>query len=262
MDNNLMINVREGMDVFGSDGEKLGSIDRMEGDYLVASQGFFFPTDYYIPTSAISTVDGDQVHLNVTKDAALNQGWDSTPTTTSTTDSVVYDDTATTMTGTQDTFVADEVTVSQPVVEEVATQQPVVQQTVTDTDTIRVPLVEEDLSATKRTVDRGAVQIEKDVVVEEQTLEVPVTEERVHIERHAVNRDASGDANAFEEGTIEVPIRGEEVELRKSVRVGEEVEISKDAVQHTEQVGGTVRREEVRIDETDNRGTGNTRNQS
>jgi uncharacterized protein (TIGR02271 family) len=49
---------------------------------------------------------------------------------------------------------------------------------------------------------------------------------------------------------IEVPIMGEEVELHKRVRVAEEVEIGKEAVQRTERVAGTVRREEVRVTET------------
>ena len=48
-----------------------------------------------------------------------------------------------------------------------------------------------------------------------------------------------------------MPLTQEEVELRKQTRVGEEVVVTKEAVQHTEQVRGTVRREEVDvIDET------------
>ncbi len=58
---------------------------------------------------------------------------------------------------------------------------------------------------------------------------------------------------AFEEGTIEVPVYGEEVELEKRTRVREELEITKDRVQDTERVSGTVRREEVSV--TDETGT-------
>jgi uncharacterized protein (TIGR02271 family) len=39
----------------------------------------------------------------------------------------------------------------------------------------------------------------------------------------------------------------EEVELHKQARVAEEVVVSKEAIQHTEQVRGTVRREEVDV---------------
>ena len=75
MDNDrTTLNITGGTDVFGADGEKVGSVSGVEGDYLVVSKGFFFPTDYYIPTSAITTADDDGVYLNVTKDEALQPG--------------------------------------------------------------------------------------------------------------------------------------------------------------------------------------------
>ncbi|MBA3275436.1 MAG: DUF2171 domain-containing protein, partial [Chloroflexia bacterium] len=89
MDNNQnTLNLTSGMDVQGSDGEKVGSVQDVQGDYVVVSKGFFFPTDYYIPVSAITSADGDNVYLNVTKDQALNQGWDQVPDTTTTTSQV------------------------------------------------------------------------------------------------------------------------------------------------------------------------------
>ena len=119
-----------------------------------------------------------------------------------------------------------------------------------ETDRIAVPVHEEELTAVTREREVGEVRIEKDVVAEERVLQVPVTEERVRVERHVVDRPVgAADADAFQEGVIEVPIRGEEVELRKQVRVAEEIEIGKEAVQRTEQVAGTVRREEVRVTE-------------
>jgi len=126
-----------------------------------------------------------------------------------------------------------------------ATEQAGVQ----EADRLRVPVHEEELTATKRQREIGEVEIEKDVVQEQRTLEVPVTEERVRVERRAVDRPADATDAAFQEGTIEVPIRGEEVELQKQTKVAEEIEVGKEAVQHTELVSGTVRREEVRIDD-------------
>src|SRR5690349_14632054 len=74
--------IAEGMDVFGADGDKVGTIVALGARYLVVEKGFFFPTDYYIPTSAIARVDPDDdaVWLTVSKDAALQQGWDVAPT--------------------------------------------------------------------------------------------------------------------------------------------------------------------------------------
>lgn len=119
---------------------------------------------------------------------------------------------------------------------------------VNEDNDIRVDLHEEEMSATVREVDRGSVQIQKDVVAEEQTLEVPVTEERVNVQRRTVDRPVSAGDDAFREGTIEVPVYGEEVEVQKQARVVEELEIDKEAVQATERITGTVRREEVNID--------------
>ncbi|CAA9586993.1 MAG: hypothetical protein AVDCRST_MAG19-5003 [uncultured Thermomicrobiales bacterium] len=116
-------------------------------------------------------------------------------------------------------------------------------------DTISVPIHEEQLTATKQAREIGEVEITKDVVAEEQVLSVPVTEERVHVQRRAVDQPVDASSGAFQGGTISVPIVGEDVELQKTTRVAEEIEIGKEAVQRTEQVTGTVRREEVRVTE-------------
>jgi hypothetical protein len=72
-------NFREGDEVFGGDGGKVGKVVAVRPRYIVVEKGFFFPTDYYIPTSAIGTYDGNKVYLTVSKDEALNQGWDQEP---------------------------------------------------------------------------------------------------------------------------------------------------------------------------------------
>ena len=232
--------VREGTDVISADDQKVGKVVAVQPTYLVVEKGFFFPTDYYIPTSAVANYDGDKAYLSVTKDEALNQGWDSMPqedasyTTTSTT----YD-----TAGTAGSYTAD--------MGATGDQYAATQRTTTELegDTLRVPVHEEELTAVTREREAGRVRIGKDVVEEERQLEVPVTEERVRVERRAVDRDAAPADAAFEEGTIEVPLRAEEVELQKRTRVAEEIEIGKEAVQRTEQVAGTVRREEVRVAE-------------
>ena len=74
-----------GMTVRGTDGDKVGKIVEVSPTYIVVEKGFFFPSDHYIPTSAISSVGDDEVFLSVTKDEALNQGWDLQPEAGSTT---------------------------------------------------------------------------------------------------------------------------------------------------------------------------------
>ena len=211
-------NIINGAEVFGADGEKLGTVAAVYPGYIVVEKGFFFPTDYYIPMSAVASYDNDQVYLNLAKDAALNSGWDAQPTDLET---ATYDTAMATGTA------------------RVATDEE-----------IRIPVMEEELTATVREQEAGAVRIEKDVVAEERTLEVPVTEERVRVERRVVDRPVSAaDADAFEETVIDVPLRTETVDIQKQARVAEEVVVSKEAVQRTQHVSDTVRREEVVVDE-------------
>lgn len=79
--------VTEGADVVGSDGDKVGEVVNAYPDYIVVKKGFFFPSDYYIPSSAIANVDEGHVYLNVTKDEAMNQdpSWENEPVSTTTT---------------------------------------------------------------------------------------------------------------------------------------------------------------------------------
>jgi uncharacterized protein (TIGR02271 family) len=226
-------NISTGADVFGADGEKVGTVAAVYPGYIVVEKGFFFPTDYYIPMSAVASADNDQVYLNLAKDAALNSGWDAQPTDLETTS---YDTS-------YDTSMATGATESREGFGTGTAQ-------LTTDEEIRVPVMEEELTATVREQEAGAVRIEKDVVSEQRTLDVPVTEERVRVERRVVDRPVTAaDAAAFEETVIEVPLRTETVDLQKQARVAEEVVISKEAEQRTEQVSGTVRREEVFVDE-------------
>ena len=221
--------INVGDDVYGSDGDKVGTVAEVQSSYIVVEKGFFFPTDYYIPTSAIASAGDGQVNLNLAKDAALNSGWDTVPDT-----GTVLTDVDITATGGARSTGQTEVGAY-----EVAAE-----------DELRIPVMEEELTATVREQEAGAVRIEKDVVTEEQTLNVPVTEERVRVERRVVDRPVSAaDAAAFEETVIDVPLTTETVDLQKQTRVTGEVVVSKEAVERTEQVSGSVRREEVFVDE-------------
>jgi uncharacterized protein (TIGR02271 family) len=110
-----------------------------------------------------------------------------------------------------------------------------------------VQLREEELRARKEGREVGQVGIGKEVVEEEKTLEVPVTREEVFVERRPVDR-RQADRPIGEGETIEVPVYEEEVEVEKRPVVYEEVGIGKQAVQETERVSDTVRREVADLD--------------
>src|SRR5512142_2952271 len=111
----------------------------------------------------------------------------------------------------------------------------------------RIQLREEELQAHKQPVEAGEVRVRKEVVTEHRTLEVPVQREEVVIERHApTGEPAASDIRPGEE--IRIPVRKEQVSVEKRPVVKEEVTVGKRVVQGTEQVGGEVRREEVRVE--------------
>jgi uncharacterized protein (TIGR02271 family) len=218
-----------GDEVYGGDGDKVGTVAEVQPSYIVVEKGFFFPTDYYIPTSAIASAGNGQVSLDVTKDAALTSGWDTAPDT----DTVLMGtETSTVQTG----AVGDRAEMAGY---EVAAE-----------DELRIPVMEEELTATVREQEAGAVRIEKRIIEEDRVLEVPVTDEQIRVERRIVDRPVGADeTQAFEEIVIDVPVRSETVDVQKQARVAEEVVVSKEAVERTEQVTDTVRREEVFVDE-------------
>jgi uncharacterized protein (TIGR02271 family) len=106
---------------------------------------------------------------------------------------------------------------------------------------------EEQLHAEKKSVQAGEAVVRKEVHTEHKTVDVPVTREELVVER----RPGSGQVSSGEirEGQeIRVPIKEEQVNLEKQTVVAEEVNIGKRKVQDTERVGGTVRKEEIKVD--------------
>jgi uncharacterized protein (TIGR02271 family) len=164
--------------------------------------------EYYVPFDAVTEVRGDAVYVNVTKDRLGEMGWDRRPE----------------------------------------------EQTAPTTDVGRAEaetlrLREEQLRARTEQVETGRVRLGKEVVEEQRTMEVPVTREEVTIERHPVERrPAETPISSTEQETIRVPVREERVEVEKQPVVYEEVEVGKREVTETQQVTGTVRREEARVE--------------
>ena len=249
--------LQNGMDVYGADDAKLGTIHEVRDNYFIVEKGFFFPKDYYIPVSAIEGVDpNNRVYLNVTKDVALNQGWDTLPADgyasggsyTTTGYGTTGQAFGTTGTAAGTAYDATRASSSEVIAPDyaAATDRPV-----TCADATRVPVYEEEITPVKREVDRGKVRIEKELVTEDKTITVPVTEERVRVTRVDTNEAAPTDAtDVFQEGVIDVPVRGEEVDVQKTARKTGEVLVEKEAVQRDQTVSDKVRREEVHVDDT------------
>jgi len=241
---NFSNQVSDGMDVFDSNDDKIGTVHEVYdaagaeqsssgGGYLRVPTGFLgLGAEHHIPFSAIRDVRDGRIHLSVVKDALDEMGYDAAPTESEEHFNGTTVERTTTTTTTQAPM---------------PTAQMAEPQTL-DQGTRKLQLREEELVARKQLVETGEVGVRTEVISEQRTLEVPVTREEVTIERHAVDRRPS-DRPIAEGETISIPVREDEVTLEKKVVVYEEVKIGTRAVEHTEHVSGTVQREEAVINE-------------
>jgi len=113
-----------------------------------------------------------------------------------------------------------------------------------------VQLREEELAARKQQVETGRVSLGTEVVEEQQTIEVPVTREEVTVERHPVARRPSDAPISASSEEVRVPVREDQVTVEKQAVVYEEVNVGRRAVQETQRVSDTVRKEVVDVDTT------------
>jgi len=252
---NMQYQFYEGDEVYSVDGEKIGKIAGVRGNMLTVEKGWLFPTEYYIPVSAVARYDENSgVYLSVSKDQALNSGWDSydegTMGSTGATEGNARNISAM---GGDESTARDFRTSGQTTGSGARDLQ-------TD-DTIVVPVHEQELIATRSAREAGRVTVRKRVETEQQSLDVPITEEYVEINRRTVDRDAVTGAETFHDEVIDVPLRSETVNVGTRDRVVEEIEVGKKTTQRTERVTGEVQKEVVDIvEDTDqnSRGTGNS----
>ena len=120
----------------------------------------------------------------------------------------------------------------------------------TGQEATRIPVIEEELRVGKREVQRGGVRVYQRVREQPVHEQVELREEHVNVQRQPADRPATeADLAAFKEGTVELRESAEEAVVGKTARVVEEVEISKEATQRTEEISDTVRRTEVEVEQ-------------
>ena len=205
--------VKEGMTVRTTDGEKLGKIISCQESEFIIEKGFFFPKDYVARFEDIAEVREGEVLLRHSA-AQLREIGQASGFAAS--DAAPPAATSTTATG--------------------ASEQ------------VKVPVVEEELTAEKRMKEAGQVRIHKDVSTEHKQMSVPVTKEDVHVERVPAGADARPGDTRFQKGTVTVPVREEEVDVRKHPVVREEVRVSKTPQQVERRAGAEIRKESVEVE--------------
>lgn len=119
-----------------------------------------------------------------------------------------------------------------------------------DGQTVSVPIIEENLSVGKRTVETGGVRLRSRIVEKPVEESIRLRTERVVVQRTPVDRAATDtDFTTFKEGEIDMTEHAERAVVAKEARVVEEVTVGKTVDEHDETIRDSVRRTDVNVEE-------------
>ena len=120
--------------------------------------------------------------------------------------------------------------------------------TTADSDTVEVPLTEEELKVGKRTVSAGQVRLRKIVRTEVVNQPVEIRHEDVVVERIPASEVRGGTATSdFTEQTIDVPLTREEAVVSKEAHITGAVRLNKTSTAETQNVSDSIRKEDVEV---------------
>ena len=241
-----------GFEAYGSDGEKLGSIDdvianegTMKPVYLVVDNGGFlhFGDKFVVPMGEVQRVDDDQerIYFKTLTKQTLESG--SYPR---------YDDSWWDRNDYQnwnqhERDVARSYEPNRQAGAQVDYSHALYQRP--REGARRLQLMEERLKVNKQREQAGTVRLGKRITEHTETVNVPVREERVVIERTPGSGQPAAGRELREGETVEVPVTRERVEVTKQPVVAEEVNVRKETTERTHQAQETVRKEELAVDD-------------
>jgi uncharacterized protein (TIGR02271 family) len=218
-------NVRNGMFVMGTQGERIGKVIRCDAETFVVEKGVFFPKDYELRYDHITDVSGGTIRYALT-DFLRGRAPEETKGAAAST--------------------------TAPAVATAAAATAAARRTekTTNGDEIRIPLMREEIGIEKVARESGHVRIHKTVRTEEKHFSVPVTREEVVIEHVAVGRDAGLSDAGFKEDTVDVPLYEEEVRVSKRPILEEEVVVRTVARSVEREGSAMLRHEEAEVEDT------------
>ena len=124
----------------------------------------------------------------------------------------------------------------------------------------KAQVIEEELEVGKATTTSGK-RLKTEVSEREVEETVSLKEENVDVERSRVGRSLKPEEadKAFGERTVEVTATTEKPVVSKQAQVVEEVALSKQSGQREETVSGTVRRQDVKVEDVDQKKSGSSK---
>jgi uncharacterized protein (TIGR02271 family) len=203
--------IHDGMTVYSAEGDKLGKIVACEANSFIIEKGFFFPKDYVARFEDVATVQGDDVHLALGREALSELGTargegtvtaratdemrvpvaeeelDVTKRTKEAGEVRLHKDVVTETKRVEVPVTREEVHVERTPVSERGTAAP--GEATFEGKTVSVPVREEEVEVTKRPVVKEEVRLRKDRVTEQRAAEGEVRREDVSVEGEGVRRE-------------------------------------------------------------------------
>ncbi|MCY1031949.1 YsnF/AvaK domain-containing protein [Corallococcus sp. BB11-1] len=245
--------IKEGMTVRSSDGEKLGKVFAVSDAEFHIEKGMFFPKDYLVRYAEVSDIRNGEIYLNHGREAlsglsdagsiagrggGAGVGPGALGATGAAATGTASGIGAGLKTGTQK--IGD---VPRTGVQERDLRANLKEERIGNED-VTLRTHHEELEAVKRQHRAGEAQVRKVVVEEMRTVTVPLRHEEVEVVRRAANPNTP-DTASFQEETIRIPLNAEDAELQKRVYADEDIDIRKRSMEETRSMEGRVRHEEV-----------------
>jgi uncharacterized protein (TIGR02271 family) len=243
--------IRTGMTVMSTDGEKIGKVIRTGGETFVVEKGALFPKDYELRYDHIADLKGDSLFYALTEDLRreARSRTVAEPARFTGTTAAAATTTATAATTAAQTGI-NRAAAAAPVAR---TPAPATLERTTGEE-VRIPLSQEEVDVEKVARETGHVRIHKTVKVEEKRYTVPVRREEVVIEHLAASDSSRAAAAAteatFEERVVDVPVHEEEIRVSKHPVLREEMVIRTVAHSIEKEATASLRHEEVEIEDT------------
>lgn len=119
----------------------------------------------------------------------------------------------------------------------------------TSDDSANLSLKKEELDIEKGRVQKGDVEIGKEIIEEEKKVDIPVEKEEVVIERRSIDNKAC-DSPITSEETIKIPISEEKINVGKHTVITGEILAHKEVVENTAHIEENLKREEAHINKS------------
>jgi uncharacterized protein (TIGR02271 family) len=245
--------VSEGMQVKGSDGEKLGKVVACQPGGFVVEKGFLFPKDMTVPYERITSIGNGEILISLSRAdlsppgsaraAAGAAAGTAVGAVRAGASGAVEDLKAAarnikeTAMGAASSLTGNGETAGRATFDQFG-----------KAGEITVPLVEEEIVASKHVEKVGEVHVRKEIITEEKQVTVPVLREVLRVERVPVNHEVRAGDRPFEKESYDIPISEEHITIEKHAVVHEEVRIGKDIQQAEETASATVRRERAEVE--------------